>query len=93
MPKATGEPVGCCGIVFSNNVDKAAKGLNEAETGYWIGKSYWGKGMIPEAVRVHVHSCSAQKQTHALVSVNVMISDNPDFPLMVSIASSYSIIF
>ena len=58
-PKATGEPVGCCGIVFSNNVDKAAKGLNEAEKGYWIGKSYWGKGMIPEAVRVHVHSCSA----------------------------------
>ncbi len=59
VPKATGEPVGCCGIVFSNNVDKAAKGLNEAEIGYWIGKSYWGKGMIPEAVRVHVHSCSA----------------------------------
>lgn len=22
----------------------------EAEIGYWIGKSYWGQGLIPEAV-------------------------------------------
>ena len=24
---------------------------NEAEIGYWIGVSFWGKGLIPEAVR------------------------------------------
>lgn len=27
----------------------------EAEIGYWIGKPYWGRGLIPEAVRELLH--------------------------------------
>lgn len=49
--KDTGEPVGSCGIMFSNSLHYADMQQNEAEIGYWIGKPYWGQGLIPEAVK------------------------------------------
>ncbi len=49
--KVTKEPVGCCGIMLSNNLHSADMKQCEAEIGYWIGKQYWGQGLIPEAVR------------------------------------------
>lgn len=49
--KETGEPVGCCGIMFSDGLHTAEMKQNEAEIGYWIGKPYWGQGLIPEAVK------------------------------------------
>ena len=45
--KETGLPVGSIG--FHHN-DLAQKD-DEAELGYWIGKPYWGRGLIPEAGR------------------------------------------
>ncbi|MDE5555014.1 MAG: GNAT family N-acetyltransferase [Muribaculaceae bacterium] len=48
--KETGEPIGCCGIMFSNSLHSADMQDGEAEIGYWIGKPYWGQGLIPEAV-------------------------------------------
>lgn len=50
--KDTGEPVGSCGIMFSDGLHSADMRRGEAEIGYWIGKPYWGRGFIPEAVRV-----------------------------------------
>lgn len=49
--KATGEPVGCCGIMSTDSLHTADMTEREAEIGYWIGKPYWGQGLIPEAVR------------------------------------------
>lgn len=49
--KATGEPVGSCGIMFSDSLHNAAMRQREAEIGYWIGRPYWGQGLIPEAVK------------------------------------------
>ena len=49
--KATGEPVGCCGIMFADSLHTADMKGGEAEIGYWIGKPYWGQGLIPEAVK------------------------------------------
>lgn len=49
--KETGEPVGSCGIMFSESLHSADMKQDEAEIGYWIGKPYWGQGLIPEAVR------------------------------------------
>lgn len=49
--KETGEPVGSCGIMFSDGLHSADMRRGEAEIGYWIGKPYWGRGFIPEAVR------------------------------------------
>lgn len=49
--KETGEPVGCCGIMFATSLHTAEMKQGEAEIGYWIGKPYWGQGLILEAVR------------------------------------------
>ncbi len=55
--KATDEPAGCCGIMFSNSLHTAGMQQNEAEIGYWIGKPYWGQGLIPEAVTALLARC------------------------------------
>lgn len=47
--KETNKPVGSCGIMFSDNPDIMDTENGEAEIGYWIGKPYWGQGLIPEA--------------------------------------------
>ena len=45
--KETGKPVGSIGL---HRNDLAAAD-DEYELGYWIGKPYWGQGLIPEASR------------------------------------------
>lgn len=55
--KETGEPVGSCGIMFSDGLHSAAMKHGEAEIGYWIGKPFWGRGLIPEAVRALLARC------------------------------------
>ena len=55
--KETNEPIGCCGIMFSNSLHTADMQPNEAEIGYWIGKPYWGQDLIPEAVKSLLSRC------------------------------------
>lgn len=55
--KDTNEPVGSCGIMFSNGLHSANMTQREAEIGYWIGKPYWGQGLIPEAVNALLSRC------------------------------------
>lgn len=55
--KETGEPVGSCGIMFPDGFCSADMKPNEAEIGYWIGKPYWGQGLIPEAVGLLLSRC------------------------------------
>lgn len=55
--KETGEPVGSCGIMFTEGLHTADMGQAEAEIGYWIGKPYWGQGLIPEAVKALLARC------------------------------------
>lgn len=55
--KETGEPVGCCGIMFSNSIHTADMKPSEAEIGYWIGKPYWGQGLMPESVKALLSRC------------------------------------
>ena len=54
--KETGKPVGDAGIMFKNN-SNAEIGDGEAELGYWIGVPYWGRGLIPEAVKKLLERC------------------------------------
>lgn len=55
--KETGEPVGSAGIMFGDGLHSAAIQNGEAEIGYWIGKPYWGQGLVPEAVRCLLRRC------------------------------------
>ena len=48
--KETGKPVGSAGIM-RQGAGSATMSGTEAEIGYWIGVPYWGRGLIPEAVR------------------------------------------
>ena len=55
--KETNEPVGSIGIMFGDGLHSAEMQANEAEIGYWIGKPYWGQGLIPEAVLRLLQRC------------------------------------
>lgn len=41
-------PIGSIGLHFNGNTDMTDRD-DECELGYWIGKPFWGQGMIPEA--------------------------------------------
>lgn len=43
-------PVGSVGLMI-NGASNLGISTDEAEIGYWIGVPYWGRGLIPEAVR------------------------------------------
>ena len=55
--KETSEPVGSCGIMSTDGLHSATMKPGEAEVGYWIGKPYWGQGLIPEAVNALLQRC------------------------------------
>ena len=48
--RESGLPVGCVGLKLGEATDMTDR-EDECELGYWIGKPYWGQGLIPEAAR------------------------------------------
>lgn len=46
--KADGRPVGCIELRLCGNTDLTDR-ADECELGYWLGKPFWGQGMMPEA--------------------------------------------
>ncbi len=56
-PPALTKPIGSIGI-FQSRADGAAPG--DMEIGYWIGRPYWGRGLIPEAVNAMVDRCFSE---------------------------------
>ncbi|MDU1052963.1 GNAT family N-acetyltransferase [Clostridium baratii] len=48
--KGQEEPIGCIGLLIGEASDFGI-GQDEGEIAYWIGVPYWGKGLIPEAIR------------------------------------------
>lgn len=45
-----GKPIGSIGLHLNGSTDMTDRD-DECELGYWIGKPYWGQGLIPEASR------------------------------------------
>lgn len=45
-----GKPIGSIGLHLNGNTDMTDRD-DECELGYWIGKCFWGQGLIPEASR------------------------------------------
>ncbi len=64
--KSTGEPVGCCGVMLANTSPSTSNGSAEAEIGYWIGRVYWGQGLIPEAVEALLARCFGELKLDAV---------------------------
>ena len=50
VTKETGEAIGSVGVMKAG-MGTAQVAEDEREIGYWIGRKYWGQGLIPEAVR------------------------------------------
>ena len=48
--KETGLPVGSIGLKEPQERIEEEKGI-QMEVGYWLGKEFWGRGLMPEAVR------------------------------------------
>jgi len=49
--KQTGEVIGSIGLMMSKSEIRTAEmAENEGEIGFWIGETFWGQGLIPEAV-------------------------------------------
>lgn len=46
--KETGLPIGSIGLHFHSDL---ADKEDEAELGYWLGRPYWGRNIVPEAAR------------------------------------------
>ncbi len=63
--KETNKPIGSVGIMFGNQGSTPMQ-EGEAEIGYWIGKPYWGQGLIPEAVRVLQKRCFKELGCHTI---------------------------
>ena len=45
-----GKAIGCVGLKLKGHTDMTDR-EDECELGYWLGKPYWGQGLIPEACR------------------------------------------
>jgi RimJ/RimL family protein N-acetyltransferase len=58
--KETGEPIGCIGY-FVYGESNISIGENDAETGYWVARPYWNRGICTEALRLVLDHCSREK--------------------------------
>ncbi len=46
--KSDNRAIGAIGLILNGGTD-AVKSDDECELGYWIGKPFWGRGLVPEA--------------------------------------------
>jgi RimJ/RimL family protein N-acetyltransferase len=63
--KDTGEAIGCAGYLPATNSNLNIPS-DECEVGYWIGKTYWGKGICTEALKLVIDYCFNEKGFKAL---------------------------
>lgn len=54
--RGTDSPIGSIGVRIGGASDLGI-GEDEGEIGYWIGVPYWGRGLIPEALRALMRHC------------------------------------
>lgn len=47
--RESGKAIGCVGLLLEDGYLDTAD--DETEIGYWVGKPYWGQGLVPEAVK------------------------------------------
>lgn len=63
--KTDNKAIGSISLMFGESTDLTDK-ADECELGYWIGKPFWGQGLIPEAVR-ELMRCAFEELTVSAV--------------------------
>ena len=63
--KETGRPIGSIGLKIGDATDMTDL-ADECELGYWLGKPYWGQGLIPEAAGALLRRAFEQLGMHAV---------------------------
>ncbi len=63
--RSTGEVVGSIGLLTQKETD-FEDNARDVEIGYWLGVPYWGKGLIPEAVREIQRYCFEECGYHTI---------------------------
>ncbi len=63
--RESGRPVGCVGLLFPSS-SHFRLGATEAEVGYWIGTSWRGRGLMPEALGEMVRRAFEELELTAL---------------------------
>lgn len=64
--KEAGEPMGCCGFVPKGARPSEHILPADEEIGYWIGRPYWGRGLMPEAVKALINHAVNDLSIHRL---------------------------
>jgi len=72
--KETNEIVGCIGYLTDDSCNTKVEN-DEAEIGYWVGKSFWNQGICTEAIGLLVKYCFEEKGFSALFGEH--FEDNP----------------
>lgn len=55
--KENGKTIGSIGLEELENLDESYDALQGREIGYVLSKDYWGRGLMPEAVRAVINYC------------------------------------
>ena len=61
VDRESNELIGCMGY-YLHGVSNIEIGENDAEVGYWIGKSYWNRGYCTEALQSMIDYCKREKK-------------------------------
>ena len=72
--KETGEAIGCIGF-YPHGLSNIEICENDCEIGYWLGKPYWNRGLMTEALREMIDYCFNAKGYETLWSD--FFVDNP----------------
>lgn len=51
------KPIGAISLMFSNSSHIKDITDKKVEIGFWLGKSYWGMGLMKEACEILIHYC------------------------------------
>ena len=63
--KESGLPIGSIGLKTGTDTDLTDR-CDECELGYWIGKPFWGRGLIPEAAQALLRHAFSDLEMNAV---------------------------
>jgi ribosomal-protein-alanine N-acetyltransferase len=59
-----GEPAGSISLMLGHDIERAS-----AEIGYWLGRAFWGRGVVTQAVRAVTHYAFSSIALHRVFAI------------------------